>query len=125
MHILVVDDDAEIRAYVELALATSGHQVTAADSAAGVEPGSGWGLALVDLIQPGDVDVGGFIERLVAHAVPVVVMTGLASDAPPVQQALTAGAVVVLRKPFTLAALRDCVARWAISERTGPRGSGG
>ena len=64
---------------------------------------------LVDLLFRDGQSSLGLIERLSAVGVRVVVMTGLSLEAPPVRQALAAGACSALAKPFSLDAVRALV----------------
>jgi DNA-binding response OmpR family regulator len=112
MHVLVVDDDAEIVAYLDLALSMDGHTVSQALSPRLPDPPpEGYDLALVDLLL-GRHDGALVISALAAQNVPVVATTGLAPESPTVAQASLAGALAVLHKPFDLADLRACLARW-------------
>ncbi len=103
--ILVIDDDPEVRAYLELALAVLGRPVVVGELLPTEPPA----VALVDLLL-GTSSGLPFIEALRAQGVPVVAISGLASDAPLVEAARRAGAVV-LGKPFGLAELRETVRR--------------
>lgn len=112
MHVLVVDDDAEIVAYLDLALSMDGHTVDQALSPRLPDaPPGGYDLALVDLLL-GRHDGAAVVAALAAQGVPVVATTGLAPESPSVAHALKAGASAVLHKPFDLADLRRCLARW-------------
>ncbi|MCA9538902.1 MAG: response regulator [Myxococcales bacterium] len=108
-RVLVVEDDDEIRDYLALALEMLDCVV---DTAAGVEsvpPDLRPDVALVDLLFRDGQSSLGLIERLSAVGVRVVVMTGLSLEAPPVRQALAAGACSALAKPFSLDAVRALV----------------
>lgn len=107
LPILVVDDDTEIREYLELAL--EGPVIGCAE--ASEVPEQSMQIALVDLLL-GEGDSLELIARL-ASSFPVVVMTGLALDARLVAKARAAGAVGVLHKPFSLKQARDLVARYS------------
>src|SRR4051812_21399639 len=123
-HILVVDDDAMVRAAIEILLARHGFQVTTAN---GGESGlraletTAFDLMIVDIFMPrmrGFESIRIFHER--APAVPLIAISGyafanLASPAPDfLRMALELGAARCLRKPFTphalLAAINDCLA---------------
>lgn len=106
IRILIVDDDAEIREYLDLALAGPGATIQSAASMADVADEPGCDVALIDLLLEGEETGEPLISRLSAVGVRVVVMTGLSTDAPRVRQALAAGASSVLQKPFTLSAVR-------------------
>ncbi|MCB9549373.1 MAG: response regulator [Myxococcales bacterium] len=105
--ILVVDDDREVQAYLQLALAVLGRPVVIDD---GLQvPAACPALAFVDLLL-GHRDGLPLIEDLVRRGAPVVAISGLAADAAPVVAARAAGAEV-LGKPFTLTELRDVARR--------------
>ncbi len=106
IRILIVDDDAEIREYLELALSGPGAAVSSAASVVDVPDEPACDVALVDLLLEGEETGEPLISRLAERGVRVVVMTGLSTDAPPVRRALAAGAASVLQKPFTLSAVR-------------------
>ena len=112
--ILVVDDDAEMRAYLEIALTGQGHVVVSASSPSECGPDLVPCLALVDLVTRGEPAIP-LIRRLAAAGVPVVVMTGLSGESPVVTACMEAGGGWRLSKPFSLSALRALVA-----ELTGP-----
>ncbi len=106
MPILVVDDDDEIREYLELALEG---QVVGRASVAAVDCDLGIRVALVDLLlERGDSLA---LISQISATVPVIVMTGLALDAALVARARAAGAVDVLHKPFSLKKARALVAQ--------------
>ena len=102
--ILVIEDDASIRAALERGLAERGHAVqTAASGIAGLEAvlGDRPDLVLLDLGLP-DVDgitVIGMIRA--ASAVPIIVITAVDDD-PTMVRALDAGADDYVVKPFRL-----------------------
>lgn len=105
-HVLVVDDDAEIRDYLVLALRALGHHVQAESRPGAVAADAAPDVALLDLLVPDGEEVTPLVARLAAAGCRVVLITGLSLDAPVVQAALAAGAQGVLQKPFSLAAVR-------------------
>jgi DNA-binding response OmpR family regulator len=105
-HVLVVDDDAEIRDYLVLALRALGHRVQAEAHPAAVPPDAAPDVALLDVLVPDGAAVRPLVGRLAATGCRVVLITGLSLDAPVVQAALAAGASTVLQKPFSLDAVR-------------------
>ncbi|MCA9559677.1 MAG: response regulator [Myxococcales bacterium] len=105
-NVLVVDDDAEIRDYLALALRALGHHVQVAAHPDAVAAGAAPDVALVDLLVPDGASVAPLVARLAATGCRVVLITGLSLDAPVVQSALAAGAQAVLQKPFSLDAVR-------------------
>lgn len=112
-HILVVDDDADLRETVQMLLELEGFAVTAAaNGRAALErlrAGERPGLILLDLMMP---EMNGW--EFLQHArqdpnlgsIPIVIMTAHgAADLPPVP------AEDLLRKPFDAAKLLATVAR--------------
>ena len=126
--VLVVDDEPNIRAFVQLALEDEGYGVvTAANGAEALEllRATNPSLILLDLRMPG---MGGveFVEtyrkyemaegqagQRAAKPVPIIVVT--ASRIAEVDPE-SFGATGVLRKPFEVDALLESVARYALSE---------
>ncbi len=106
-RILIVDDDTEIREYLELALDGPDCRVSTCATPTEVPDPVACDVALVDLLLEDGQTGEPLIAKLAGADVRVVVMTGLSSDAPPVRRALQAGASAVLQKPFTLSALRQ------------------
>jgi CheY-like chemotaxis protein len=119
--ILVVDDDASIRAFVEMALSDEGYEVLeAADGGAA--------LALLETVRPAVIlldmrmpmmDGWTFAQKYGARPgpqAPIIVITA-ARDA--ANWAAQIGADAYLSKPFEVEALYACVARYAT--RTGQR----
>jgi CheY-like chemotaxis protein len=110
-RILVVDDDASIRTFVQSALADTGYDVKLAvngqqalDEVARERPH----LILLDVRMPG-VDGWEVLDALRSAAgdqTPVVVMTAEYSGQ---ERALASGAQGYLAKPFELDDLLDCV----------------
>jgi CheY-like chemotaxis protein len=110
-RILVVDDDASIRTFVQSALADTGYDVKLAvngqqalDEVARDRPH----LILLDVRMPG-VDGWEVLDALRSAAgdqTPVVVMTAEYSGQ---ERALASGAQGYLAKPFELDDLLDCV----------------
>jgi CheY-like chemotaxis protein len=110
-RILVVDDDPEIRRFIEAALGDAGYMVRLA--ANGSEALATVGeqrpdLILLDVRMPG-VDGWQVLDALRSAAgaqTPVVVMTASFTGQ---DQALRSGAQGYLAKPFELSDLLDCV----------------
>ena len=103
-HLLVVDDDPDIRLLLRLALSAEGHHIVeAADghqalqALVGVAPD----LVVLDLMMP-VLDGWGFLDALdLATAPPVVVITAFASEGDRhVTELLERGALDVIAKPF-------------------------
>lgn len=108
----LVDDDAGFRASLATLLRTMGYRVEEyeggrafAAAAAGAAPG----CALVDVCMP-DLDGVTLLEDLAMQAIamPVIILTGNAT-VPMAVQAMKAGAVDFLEKPFRPEALRMAV----------------
>ena len=113
-RVLVVDDDAMIRNYIDMALQEEGHEVLAAEHGAAallVLDAQTPDMILLDMRMP-TMDGWEFARRYQARPgpkVPIVVMTA-AQDAS--QRAAQIGADYFLAKPFDLDALYGCVARF-------------
>lgn len=112
-HILVIDDEPNIRMMVRMALEQTGDRVEEAiDGIEGLDKfgaGAGWDVVLLDQRMPGleGLEVLRQIKRLAPRSA-VVMMTAygtldLAVDA------MAAGATDFLRKPFPLETLRGAV----------------
>ena len=99
--VLVVDDDAQYRRIVRIALTVRGYDVReAADGGGALEETQGQGVdvILLDWIMPG-MDGGATCNAIrAASNVPIIVVT--ATDH--TQEALDAGAQAVLRKPVDI-----------------------
>lgn len=125
-HILIVDDESNIRMMLRLALQHAGHAVeVAADGYEGLEKfgnGAAWDLVLLDQRMPGMEGLEVLREmRLRRHDARVVMITAFGTiDL--ATEAMTAGATDFLRKPFTVETLRGAVAA-ALAGRSG-RGAG-
>src|SRR5581483_5444842 len=110
-RILVVDDDPEIRRFIEAALGDSGYSVHLAASgseALAIATEQRPDLILLDVRMPG-VDGWQVLDALRSAAgaqTPVVVMTASFTGQ---DQALRSGAQGYLAKPFELSDLLDCV----------------
>ncbi len=112
-RVLVIDDEANIRMMVRLALEHAGHTVeTAADGPEGLEKfgtGHPWDLVLLDQRMPGmeGLDVLREIRRRQSKA-RVIMITAFGTVELAVD-AMKAGATDFLRKPFTTEILRGAV----------------
>ena len=110
-RILVVDDDASIRTFVEHALGDAGYDVALAangEQALADVAAAAPHLILLDVRMPG-VDGWQVLDALRSAAgdqTPVVVMTAEYTGQ---EQALASGAQGYLAKPFELDDLLDCV----------------
>ena len=114
-RILVVDDDADVRELIELALGSQNHEVDSVDSGrAALErlAQHAYDLIVCDLHMP-DRD-GPTVYRALARRPPprpaIVFVTGYA-DAGPYEEFLRTAPVPVLGKPFDINALREVVRR--------------
>jgi CheY-like chemotaxis protein len=113
-RILIIDDEPNIRETMRLALDTAGYATaTAADGAAGLEAfGSGgqWDLVLLDQRMPG-MDGLEVLRRIKERRIDaeVIMVTAFATVDLAVD-AMKAGALDFLRKPFTPDVLRQTVA---------------
>ncbi|MDO9711793.1 response regulator transcription factor [Paracraurococcus lichenis] len=119
--VVVVDDDAELRASIEFLLSTAGrrclgHASAEALLAAGLPPGTACVVADVRLGE--GIDGVALVEALHRRGepVPVVVITGH-GDVPLAVRAMRAGAVDFIEKPFAaerlLAAIVEAASRQA------------
>lgn len=103
-HILVVDDDPQLRQLMQWALEDRGHEVrTAADGGAALES-IGRALPRCVVLDMGLPVVDGFgvAAALRPHGVPIVMVT---ADGSAKEKAARIGAFTFLSKPFELAAL--------------------
>jgi CheY-like chemotaxis protein len=120
-RVLVIDDDAVVRAGADRALAALGCEVALCDAGpAGVAhlaAGRAVDVAIVDLAMPGMDGLGTFHAlRAVDPALPVIVTSGYGSDGR-AQQVLDAGACGFLQKPWTIEQLASAVASAAEQRR--------
>jgi DNA-binding response OmpR family regulator len=123
LKILVVDDEAELRALLERSFAREGHHVVAVpDGAQALEHavGDGFDVVLLDVALgpgPSGYDVAREL-RARRNVVPIIMLTALDSEADAVQ-GLEAGADDYVTKPFGLAELRSRIR--AVLRRAGGR----
>lgn len=108
----LVDDDSGFRASLATLLRTMGYRVEEYEGGRAFAAAAGTaapGCALVDVCMP-DRDGVALLEDLAARAIamPVVILTGNAT-VPMAVQAMKAGAVDFLEKPFRPEALRTAV----------------
>src|SRR5262245_15413766 len=114
MRILIIDDEAHIRETMQLALEAVGYRTeSAADGPAGLEKfgaGADWDLVLLDQRMPGmeGLEVLGRIRERDPEA-RVVMVTAYGTIELAVD-AMRAGAIDFLRKPFTPETLRGAAA---------------
>ena len=114
-HVLVADDDADVRSVLRKALTKMGHQVwDVADGAEALEllKTTPFDLVLTDvyMTEMNGVELLVRIQQL-KLGVPVVVISGggVRSSAEVLNAAATRGAAAVLDKPFTLDELRETI----------------
>ncbi len=116
-HILVMDDDPGVLAYVREALEGEGHQVTLAlNGAEGIKQFERLRprLVLTDIFMP-EMDGLGVIRGILGLApeTPVIAFTGegkqMGMDSFALKAARNSGAVAVLEKPFSINDLMDAV----------------
>jgi len=108
-RILVVDDDADIGVFLEIALTVSGYEPIVCTNSRSKRIQGTYDLALIDLLLEGERTGNGIIKDLAERQIPVILMTGLAGDAPLVGAAMESGASSMLLKPFDLSALRGAI----------------
>ncbi|MFL5806881.1 MAG: ATP-binding protein [Roseiflexaceae bacterium] len=112
-HILVVDDEDQVRAVLATLLSRAGHTIAqAADSQEVVERSTSeqWELIISDLTMP-QLEGLGMIQQLRARgiATPVILLTG-GVDSEGLARAHSSDACAVLTKPFDAATLLATVA---------------
>jgi signal transduction histidine kinase/CheY-like chemotaxis protein len=110
-HILVVDDDEQVRAFIEDSLQSLGYEVTArAEPVRALEllPSRRFDLLIADFAMPGmnGAQLARAVQELQA-GMPMLLVSGYA-DSAAIEAAL--GSAPVLRKPFGMAQLADAVA---------------
>jgi len=112
-RLLIIDDEPHLRAGVRLALEADGHQVeTAANGPEGLErfgSGSGWDLVLLDQRMPGMDGLEVLRELRSRDPEARVVMVTAYGTIELALEAMKAGALDFLRKPFTTEVLRGAV----------------
>ena len=110
-HILVVDDDSDMRALVRGALERDGHAVTALACGAQVTPEHcAWAhCILLDVMMPGE-DGFAVCRRIRAETDAPILFLTARTDEPSVLTGLGLGADDYLTKPFRVAELRARVA---------------
>lgn len=112
-RILIIDDETNIRTMIRLALQHVGHDVeTAADGDEGLRKfgdGSGWDLVLVDQRMPGLSGIE--VQRAIRKRSPKskLIMITAFGTIDLAAEAIQAGAMDFLRKPFTAQTLRNAV----------------
>jgi CheY-like chemotaxis protein len=121
-RILVVDDEANIRMMIRMALQKDGHVVEqASDGPEGLERfgnGTGWDLVLLDQRMPGMEGLEVLREMRDRDPKARLVMITAYGTIDLAINAMKAGATDFLRKPFTLEMLRGAV-KAAINEPAG------
>ncbi|MEM8798479.1 MAG: response regulator [Pseudomonadota bacterium] len=115
-HVLVAEDNDSVRAFVERALETLGHSVTAvADGGAALteitaqKSGNDFDLVLTDIVMPVMDGISLALKLAASHPdLPVVMMTGYSAER---QRAHNLDELIleVLEKPFSIADLEGAV----------------
>lgn len=122
-HILVIDDESNIRMMVRLALQHVGHTVeTATDGAEGLDKfgeGAGWDITLLDHRMPGLSGIEVLREMRRRDPTARVIMITAFGTIDLAAEAMKAGATDFLRKPFTADMLREAVSA-AFEEKAPP-----
>ena len=121
-RILVVDDDLDVRTFLQESLEGLGHQVLALESGEdAVARLKDWnpGLALIDYAMPGmnGADTAR-AAREIDPDLPIIFVTGYAESEK--LEAALGTAVRVLRKPFTIDSLEAAVAEALDEKRAEP-----
>ncbi|MGN0976228.1 MAG: response regulator transcription factor [Gemmiger sp.] len=120
-NLLVVDDDADLRALLKTALERDGHTVlTLARGDAADEARCRWAdCILLDVMMPGEDGFGTCRRIRSLAACPILFLTARADEAD-VLEGLAVGGDDYLTKPFRLAELRARVAAHLRRERRAP-----
>jgi len=112
-HILLIDDDDDLRLAITTMLETEGYQVNqATNGAEGIQkfldqPAD---LIITDIIMPGQDGIATLLEMRADHPnLPIIVISGEAAEY--LDLAKQFGATAVLPKPFRRAALLEAVAK--------------
>ena len=105
-RVLVIDDQIDTAVYLEIALSVAGFEPVVCTENAERYFEQSFDVALVDLLLSNDTTGIGLIRQLSDSGVPVVGMTGMPADAQIVQEAVDAGARLILHKPFDLATIK-------------------
>jgi DNA-binding response OmpR family regulator len=134
-HILIIEDEQDIRDLMSFQLKSLGHQVTSVESAdkavSLLEKGDQFHLMIVDWMLPGTLSGLEFTRRLRAHRdhreTPVIMVTAL-TQPENIVAGLDAGANDYITKPFDLDVLQARVrvqmrADSLVKETTTPDGS--
>lgn len=124
-RILVIDDNSDLRTIMQHLLEADGHQVAlAADGLEGLvqQRTAPADLIITDIFMPNKEGLETIRELRMEHPrVAIIAMSGggrLSGDNY-LQTAQELGARAILRKPFDMAALMECVAA-ALQSSTGP-----
>jgi two-component system, OmpR family, phosphate regulon response regulator PhoB len=112
-HILVVEDEQDIRDLISFQMKSEGHQVTAVESAdkavTVLERGDQIDLFIIDWMLPGSMNGLEFTKKLRSHKTfknsPVIMITAL-TQPDNIVSGLDAGADDYITKPFDLAVLQ-------------------
>lgn len=127
-HILVADDDEDIRALVEMMLTQDGHTVVTAED--GMKAGmifrrDKFDLVITDIIMPsqdGIEFIASILTSFVSEDTPIIAMSGgrrkITSDFN-LSSAQTMGVTATLKKPFSHLDLRKAV-REALDKKNAP-----
>lgn len=120
-HVLVADDDASVRTFLELALHRQGHDVVLAvdaDAALSIasDPSRPIDLLLTDYTMPGRSGLQLAVDiRELRPAIAIILMSGWRMDQPPTG----VPGIELLEKPFDLTGLAGAVER-ALRSRARP-----
>jgi DNA-binding response OmpR family regulator len=112
-HILVIEDEQDIRDLISFQLKSEGHSVTAVESAdraiSVIERGEKIDLFIIDWMLPGAMNGLEFTKKLKSHKdhknVPIIMITAL-TQADNIVAGLDAGADDYMTKPFDLNVLQ-------------------
>lgn len=125
-HLLVVDDEEDVREGIKWLLTMEGYQVTTASSgAAAIEQGKArcFDLALTDLRMPGMSGVETLIGLKQLHPrMPVIVVTGYASSET-TAHCMREGAYGYVMKPFDVNHLLRLIGEAILASKAAPPGT--
>jgi DNA-binding response OmpR family regulator len=123
-RLLIIDDEPHLREVMRLALETQGYEVvTAADGPGGLErfgTGAAWDLVLLDQRMPGMDGLDVLRELRARDPQARVVMATAYGTIELAVDAMKAGALDFLRKPFTPEVLRGAVRAALLQPREAP-----
>lgn len=126
-RLLVVEDDADQRRMLRMALTAAGHSVTTSpdgESALACARSHPMDLVILDIMLAGETDGLGVLARLKANpataAVPVMIVSAYL-DEQRIHELLLSGAELYMSKPYELTVLMQMVERLLRGDAEGRR----